>query len=169
MRYCTKCKKLIKTSDSVSCPTCKRKTIDDPSHYSPVYIVTANGFELERIRAALHDADIPYTYNESRRDAGIRILNSAPPENCDVYVPLSAYQDAWDTLVGIGALSGAEEQNEDDPLLQKAKKEAKEEKELDPAKAKRIRVISLLAFLLILVIVAWLTDFVLELIKGTFV
>ena len=60
--------------------------------------------ELERIRAALHDADIPYSYQEARRDTGIQILNSAPPENCDVFVPLSAYNDALEVLIGIGAL-----------------------------------------------------------------
>ena len=96
MRYCTKCK--ILTRDHEKCPFCSRKTIDNPSHFSPVRIITANGFELERIRAALNDAGIPYSYNESVKDTGLQILNSAPPENCDVYVPLSAYAQACELL-----------------------------------------------------------------------
>ena len=167
MRYCTRCKCLYKNDQTESCPVCGRKTITDPSHFSPVRIVTANGFELERIRAALEDGDIPYSYQEAPRDAGIQILNAAPPENCDVFVPLSAYQQAVELLIGIGALQEDAIPDEADPVLQKAQKEAAEE-ELPPQKAKMIRIVSGIGFLLLLVLVVWLTDFVMEFIIQLF-
>ena len=165
MRYCTKCK--ILTRDHEKCPFCSRKTIDNPSHFSFFFIITANGFELERIRAALNDAGIPYSYNESVKDTGLQILNSAPPENCDVYVPLSAYAQACELLTGIGALKEEPDIPADDELLENAKKDAKRE-ELDPQKAKRIRIISLIVFLLILAAVAFITDFIVDMIIRAF-
>ncbi len=167
MRYCTKCKKLINNDDKTACVFCGRKTITDPNHFSPVKLITANGFEFERIRAALDDADIPYSYNEAPMDAGIQILNSAPPENCDIYVPLSAYSDACDILAGIGALKEADMPDSTDEMLSNAKKEAQSE-ELTPSKARTIRMLSLIAFLLILAGVTFLTDFVIELIRSAF-
>ena len=167
MRYCTKCRRLIEDDNEQKCSVCGRKTISDPSHYSPVKIVTANGFELERIRASLDDADIPYSYQETYRDAGIQILNSAPPENCDVFVPLSAYRDASDVLIGIGALSEGDAAKIDEQTANKAKKAAEDE-ELPPRKARMIRILSGIGFLLLLALVVWLTDFLFDFVKALF-
>lgn len=166
MRYCTRCKSLCK-DEKEKCPVCGKKTISDPSHFSPVKIITANGFELERIRSALEDANIPYSYNESANDTGLQILNSAPPENCDVFVPLSAYPETIDILAGIGALKDNDIPESSDEIFEKAKKEAKEE-ELPPQKAELIRILSALAFLAVIAAVVWLTDFIFELIKTAF-
>ena len=57
MKYCSKCKKIYFDFEGERCPSCNRKLIDEPNHFSPVYIITANGFELERIRAALESAE----------------------------------------------------------------------------------------------------------------
>ena len=168
MRYCTKCKKLYKGEETEKCFVCGKKTISDPSHYSPVNVVTANGFELERIRAALHDADIPYSYQEARRDTGIQILNSAPPENCDVFVPLSAYEKTMDVLIGIGAVKEEEISQADTEKLREAEKAAEDE-ELPPEKARRIRILSGIAFILLLVLVVWLVDIGFEFVKSLFV
>ncbi len=166
MHYCTRCKELYSEDKEIlKCPACGRKTIDNPNHFSPVKIITANGFELERIRAALNDGDIPYSYNESARDAGIQILNSAPPENCDVYVPLSAYPDAMEILAGIGAIKEVNLPDNSDEMFAKAKKEAEEE-DLPPQKAQIIRILSAAAFLILIAGVVWLTDFIVELIKN---
>lgn len=167
MRYCTKCKKLYKGDETEKCLVCGKKTISDPSHYSPVNVVTANGFELERIRAALHDADIPYSYQEARRDTGIQILNSAPPENCDVFVPLSAYEKTMDVLIGIGAVKEDISQADTEKLREAEK--AAEDEELPPEKARRIRILSGIAFILLLVLVVWLVDIGFEFVKSLFV
>lgn len=172
MKYCSKCKKIYFDFEGERCPSCNRKLIDEPNHFSPVYIITANGFELERIRAALESADIPYSYQNEKRETGIRILNSAPPENCEVFVPVSAYQDAVDVLVGIGAITedNIPEINKDDiEKLNKTKKEAaKEEEELSPGKARIIRIFSFIGFLLILAATVYFADVIVALVKNFF-
>ena len=105
MRYCTRCKRIYFNNENGLCPLCGRQMTDDPNILSPVYVLTANGFELERVRSVLDSEGIAYTVNEARHDAGIQILNSAPPENCDVYVTLSEYERAVETLKGSGAIS----------------------------------------------------------------
>ncbi len=104
LKYCSKCKNLHFSKELDKCPRCGKRLIDEPSHYSPVKIVTANGFELERIRSALTQADIPFSVTEEKYDTGLQILNSAPPENCAFCVPIAHYDKAVETLVGIGAL-----------------------------------------------------------------
>lgn len=162
MKYCSKCKKIYINIEENRCPRCSRKLIDEPSHYSPVRLITANGFEFERIRAAIDSAEIPYSYHQAERDAGLMILNSAPPENIDIFVPLSAYDDAINILVGIGALKEdelAEMDNHTQEQFRKAKKEASEE-ELSPKKAGIIRLLSAVGFLLALLAACWLADLI---------
>ncbi len=172
MKYCTRCKKLYFNSEDKQCPLCSRKLIENPNHFSPVYIITANGFELERIRAALESADIPYSYQNEKRETGIRILNSAPPENCEVFVPVSAYSDAMDILVGIGAVEDGKIPDigkDDRESLDKSKKEASEaEEELPPGKARLVRILSFIVFLLILAATVYLADFIIALVKSQF-
>ena len=170
MKYCGKCKEIYFSDNYIKCRYCGKKLISDPSSWSPVHIITANGFELERIRAAVESADIPYSYQESKNDAGIQILNSAPPENCDVFVPLSAYNDALEVLIGIGALKENDIPDIDDEnkaLLEDTKKNTENE-ELSPQKARLIRILSAIAFLIILAGVVYLTDLFTGFIKGFF-
>lgn len=172
MKYCGKCKKLYFNTEDAKCPVCNRKFIDEPSHFSPVYLITANGFELERIRASLDSANIPYSYQNEKRETGIRILNSAPPENCEVFVPISAYHDAVDTLIGIGAIkdNNIPYINENDlKKLNDSKAEAKKaDEELSPKKARIVRILSFIAFLLILAATVYLADFIIALVKNFF-
>ena len=121
MKYCPKCKRIYNSDEPQNCLICARKLINDPTRYSPVNIITANGFELERIKAALTDSKIPFSVQETAKDTGIQILNAAPPENGSVFVPLGFYTEACELLTGIGAMKEAEELNEDD------KKKLKEE------------------------------------------
>ncbi len=161
MKYCTKCKKIYNNS-AERC--CGKKLTVNPSTFSPVAAVTANGFELERIRAALNDAEIAYSVQQIKKDTGLQILNSAPPENCTVYVPLCDYDAALSVLIGIGAIDEAaapEFSDEDIQELQKAKEQAESE-ELSPRKRFWVRLLSLIGFLLILTGVAYLTDWLLS-------
>ncbi len=171
MKYCGKCKTLLADDTQTKCQKCGRKLIDDPSHYSPVYLITANGFEFERIRSAIDCADIPYSYHESVHDAGIQILNTAAPENCDIYVPFGSYYDAREILVGIGAWKEEDLLNfseDDENRIMNAKKTADEEPELSPKKARIIRIVTMLVFLLVLVGVTFLADLIIAFFKGLF-
>lgn len=166
MKYCTRCK-CIFNDDKNICIKCGKKLIPNPNHYSEVNLITANGFELERIKSALAETDIPFSVRETRKDVGLQILNSAPPENCNVFVPLSCYDDAVSLLVGIGALKENEIFETDEQTqeyIKNAKKNAEKE-ELSPAKRRTVKIISLILFLLILAGTVYLADFLLSLIK----
>ncbi len=169
MRYCTHCKTIFNDNVTV-CKKCGKKTISNPNHYSPINIITANGFELERIKASLSDSDIPFSVQETQQDTGLQILNSAPPENCNVFVPLSSYDDAVSVLVGIGALKDNEIPEIDEQTqsyIKKSKKNA-QETQLSPKKARIVRILSFIGFLLVLVGVVYLTDFLISFIKPLF-
>lgn len=58
MKYCSKCKRLHNDEETV-CKNCKAqlKTITDEN--TPVYLLTASGFELQRVKAALEDSTVP--------------------------------------------------------------------------------------------------------------
>lgn len=168
MKYCTRCKRIYKSEELSSCPKCSRKLLDDPNHYSPVDIVTANGFELERIKAALTDADIPFTVQEIKKDTGIQILNSAPPENCKIFVPLDFYTKATELLIGIGAISEAEELDEADEkqLSEKRKKDVPEE--MSPRKRFWVKVISIILFIGLIAATVFLADLFIPLLNPNY-
>lgn len=170
MKYCTRCKRIFFKTEKDNCPLCQKKMTDNPNHYSPVYVVTANGFELERIRSVLDSEGISYSVNESRNDTGLQILNSAPPENCDLYIPLCEYEKAVELLKGAGAVTEEEAPEPDDSsrqVLQEASKKASEE-HMDPKKARAVRIFSAIAFLLILAGAVYLTDLIIALVKSAF-
>lgn len=170
MRYCTRCKRLYLDSEPVlHCPECKRQTVEEPNPASPVLIATANGFELERILSALKGEDVPCTYQHTRLDTGLQILNSAPQENCNVFVSLQDYEKAVGVLAGIGAISDesviSAEEHADALRAVSSKKEAEE---LTPEKARVVRILSGIGFLLLIVAAVYLTDLVTGWIRSLF-
>lgn len=166
MKYCTRCHRLYTADSPESCRFCSRTLISDPSEDSPVRMLSANGFELERICAALRGEDIPCSYQHERRDGGIQILNSAPMENCDVFVPLRLYNQARDILIGIGALG--EENADEADIPAPEEKKAPAEEELSPGRARAIRILSVILFLGLIAAAVFLTDFVVALIQNMF-
>ncbi len=167
MRYCTKCKKIYTSDESESCTVCGRELISDPSHYSPVNIVTANGFELERIKAALTEAEIPFSVKECPDDTGLQILNSAPPENCTVSVPLGYYSQTVELLIGIGALKEAEELSDEDAQLV-AEERQKTEEEMSPRKRFWVKLLSIILFIGLIAGVILLADIIGRFINPSF-
>lgn len=170
MKYCTHCKLIFSNDNKINCPKCRKKLISNPNHYSAVNIITANGFELERICSALTDADIPFSVQETRNDTGIKILNSAPPENSNIFVPLSSYEDALNTLIGINAVKDNHIPEFDDEMqdeLKKAKASAQKE-DISPKKRFWVKILSFIGFLAILAGVVYLTDYLMSLIKPLF-
>lgn len=167
MKYCTRCKKIFTSEDTKACPVCGKDLISDPNHYSPVNIVTANGFELERIKAALTEAQIPFTVQESKSDTGLQILNSAPLENCDLMVPLGFYTEASELLIGIGAIKEAEELGEEEETkLKEARRNS--EDELSPRKSFWIKLLSIIIFIALIGGVIFLADLIGRLINPNF-
>ena len=159
MKYCTKCKKIFTDDKTEKCPVCSKQMIDDPSRYSPVNIVTANGFELERIKAVLTEAEIPFSVQEAKDDTGLQILNSAPLENSCVFVPLSFYTQSCELLMGIGAIKEAEEMSDDDEMMLIEQRE-KEFEEMSPQKRFWVKFFSIIGFILIIAATVLVADFI---------
>lgn len=164
MKYCSNCKRIFNTNTD-ECPKCSRRLIAQPSGESPVVIKLSGGFEAERIIAALKDEGIPSYQKEAKGSAGLRILNSAAPEESEIYVPLSAYNKAVDVLVGIGALNPDEDEvlDVDDSELPPPPME-----EMSSRKRFWVRILSIILFIAVVWIVISLTDFCTAWIKSLF-
>ncbi len=167
MKYCTKCKKVYANDKTEVCPKCRRELISDPNSFSPVDLVTANGFELERIGAALKDEGIPFTTREVKRDMGISIMNAAPPENCIVTVPLGHYKQASELLIGIGAMDEAEELKDED-IEKLSEEENSKEKEEPLTKSTFNKVVLIVMFVILVGITIALADIIGRFINPSF-
>ena len=158
MKYCTKCKKLYSAEELTNCSRCGKRLTTNPSHYSPVEVVTANGFELERIKAALTEQNIPFSAQECRNDTGLQILNAAPPENTAITVPLGYYTQTMELLIGIGAVK-EEELNETDEEKIQQERQAFEE-EMSPRKRFWVKLLSIILFIGIIAAVVFVADWI---------
>lgn len=58
MKLCTKCKHLHNDEDAV-CSNCNSPLESITDENTPVYLLSAEGFELERVKTALEDNSIP--------------------------------------------------------------------------------------------------------------
>ena len=58
MKLCTKCKHLHNDEDTV-CSNCNSPLESITDENTPVYLLSAEGFELERVKTALEDNSIP--------------------------------------------------------------------------------------------------------------
>ena len=94
MKYCSKCKRLHNDEETV-CKNCRAqlKTITDEN--TPVYLLTASGFELQRVKAALEDSTVPCDATikkcmENKYSKSIKAYTGYDDLTYDVYVPYSA-------------------------------------------------------------------------------
>ena len=168
MRYCTKCKCLFPDSTD-TCPEHNKKLISDPAPASPVRIMTAGGFEFERIAAALDSAGIAYSYSREENDAVFRAVAPSAASINNIYVKISDYCTARELMQEIGAhdeRAPYEPDEEEKKKISDAKKE--EDEELSPGKARAIRIVSGIAFLLLLAAVVYATDHILALLQTLF-
>lgn len=163
MKYCPRCKELFDKAER--CPLCRKATIDDPAAISPVRIITAGGIGLEQVTAALERSEIAYSIEREKYDAAIRSVVPMTATLNNIYVRLCDYQAAQEVLESLGvkderaeAVISAEEQQR-----LEAEKPAEEE-ELSPGKARAIRIVSGLAFLLILALAVYAADFIIALV-----
>ena len=161
MKYCSKCKRLHNDEETV-CKNCKAqlKTITDEN--TPVYLLTASGFELQRVKAALEDSTVPCDATikkcmENKYSKSIKAYTGYDDLTYDVYVPYSAYEKAFDTCVGIGAIKLEGEEILDEDF-----------EKMTGAKRTTVRIVSALLLLLIVAGVVFGTDAIMNFIKEFF-
>ena len=166
MKYCSKCKRLHNDEETV-CKNCKAqlKTITDEN--TPVYLLTASGFELQRVKAALEDSTVPCDATikkcmENKYSKSIKAYTGYDDLTYDVYVPYSAYEKAFDTCVGIGAIKLEGEEILDEETLDE------QFEKMTGAKRTTVRIVSALLLLLIVAGVVLGTDAIMNFIKEFF-
>ena len=161
MKYCSKCKRLHNDEETV-CKNCKAqlKTITDEN--TPVYL--------------LEDSTVPCDATikkcmENKYSKSIKAYTGYDDLTYDVYVPYSAYEKAFDTCVGIGAikLEGEEILDEDVEYTENDGETLDEQFEkMTGAKRTTVRIVSALLLLLIVAGVVFGTDAIMNFIKEFF-
>ena len=130
------------------------------------FLVSASGFELERIRTALLDNGIPSDSKPQRRNFSAKAVTGVDNSEQDIYVAESDYEKAYDLCVGIGAIRI---EGEETTILEDTDKPAEEEfEEMSPQKRTAVRIVSAILFILIAAAVIFGVDSITGWIKGLF-
>ncbi len=142
------------------------------------FLVSASGFELERIRTALLDNGIPSDSKPQRRNFSAKAVTGVDNSVQDIYVAEKDYENAYDLCVGIGAIhiEGEEEIIEDDAAFAEAAENAEETsaapaeefEEMPSGKRTAVRIVSAILFILIATAIIFGTDYFMGWIKGLF-
>ncbi len=142
----------------------RMKTMEENG--TPKFLVSASGFELERIMTALGDNGIPCTSKPQKRNFSAKAVTGVDMSVQDIYVPGEAYDKAYDLCVGIGAVKTGEEEIIQEPA--DGEQPVEQEEEMSPRKRTVIRVLSALLFVVIVALVIFGTDAVTGWIKSLF-
>ncbi len=170
MKYCKKCKHIHNDCD-LNCPDCKVQLVDISDKNTPVYLLSASGFELERVKSALNDSGIPsdaVKKKDGSADAGMGCDFS----EYDLLVPFRAYEKAFDVCIGIGAVKAENEKLLDEDVTVPTNKDVKPAderfEEMSGVKRTTVKVVSAILFLILVAAVIYGTDFITGFIKSLF-
>ncbi len=169
MKYCKKCKHLHNDNEQ-TCTSCKRSLVEIENENTPVYILSASGFELTRVKTALEDNGVPCDTVAQKRNYSAEAVTGYDISEYDLLVPYSAYEKAYDICVGIGAFGDENaEIVEDEAGDGSDVKSATEEfEEMSGVKRTTVRIVSAILLILIFCAVIWGTDFIVEFFKNLF-
>lgn len=170
MKYCKKCKRIHNDTEE-KCSTCGKSLLKITDENTPVYLLSASGFELKRIKAALEDAGIPSDNISQKHNFSAEAVTGYDISEYDILVPYSAYEKAYDICVGIGAINSGEEKiiNDDGTLANNDTESIDEQFEkMSGYKRTTVRIVSAILFLLLVAFAVYGTDFFTGLIKNFF-
>ena len=175
MKYCSVCKKLFADADE-RCPDCRKRLKKITDLNQPVRLCVVGGTERAMLTGLLTDADIPFAEeNVSPRGVNNDIITGYDVKlsNIAVLVPYSALPKACGLLSSIETVK-----NENEPFLplveadiERAKNNnnsLEEEKPMSPALRTTVRVVTAILFFILVALVVFGTDKVMELIKSLF-
>ena len=164
MKYCKKCKRMYKDNEE-KCLNCKKPLYEIRDNNTPVYLMSATGFELQRVMSALEDEGIPCNNFRNAKSVSADAITGFDTSEYYIAVPYSAYEKAYDVCIGIGAIKDGEAEIVDEKLP-----EIEEEQFEDMPSGKRtaVRIISAIMLIILFGGVIYLTDFIMQLIKGLF-
>lgn len=168
MKYCKKCSHIHNDSDE-KCSVCGKQLVEIADENTPVYLLSASGFELQRVKAALEDSGIPCDTARHQKDSSAEAVTGYDMSELDVLVPFSAYEKSYDVCVGIGAIKEDNEEiidGEPDGDGEKADSLDEQFEKMSGVKRTTFRVISAILFLLLIALAVYGTDAITGFIKG---
>ena len=105
MKYCKKCKHIHEDKFDI-CTECRKPQqlypIEDEN--TPVFLLSASGFEAQRVQSALESGGIPSDLAARKNNLSADAVTGSDINDKDILVPYSAYDKAYDICVGIGAI-----------------------------------------------------------------
>lgn len=168
MKYCKKCKHLHNDNKEL-CTACKKPLYEITDETTPVYLISAGGFELQRIKTALEDSKIPCDSIPQKYTTSAEAVTGYDMSYRDIVVPYAAYEKAYDVCVGIGAIKKGEEEIIEEPdNNSEYNAEPEEFEQMDSKKRMIVRIVSAAFLIIIFALVIYGTDFITGFIKGLF-
>lgn len=167
MKYCKKCKHLHNDNEEL-CTACKKPLYEITDENTPVFLISASDFELVRIKAALEDSKIPCDSTPQKRMISAKAVLGSEMTVSDILVPYSAYERAYDVLIGIGAIKDGNEEIIHDTDDSEYNAEMEEFEQMDSKKRMIVRIVSAIFLIMIFAFVIYGTDFITGFIKGLF-
>jgi predicted nucleic acid-binding Zn-ribbon protein len=162
MLYCSKCQMLVTTGDV--CPSCGGTKLREVGRNDPVLLYTADETNLDRIRAALDENEIPHEERMCGPGAPPSILyGKAPYANYHIFVPFQAVEHCKEILQEIG-VSG-----ENDCVSEVDETEEKEKSNKNQVKLAYCRMMTAILFLSLVAVVVFFTDQFIDFLKSIFV
>ena len=128
------------------------------------FLVSASGFELERIRTALSDNGIPNDSKPQKRNFSAKAVTGTDISIQDSYVAESDYEKAYDLCVGIGAIKLEGEET----ILEEEAAAAEEFEDMPSGKRTAVRIVSAILFILLAAMVIFGVDAITGWIKSLF-
>ena len=188
MKYCSRCGTLYQKG--AMCTNCKKPLSKDIDKNDPVFVISAYGFERERIVNALKDNGIPCVEKKEVKQNSAEEITGNQGTLVRILVPYCAYSDAKDILIGIGAIKtdavilkdGDDESSFDIDNKETSVKQEKSYKinrknkkdaepvfeEMSRAKRTTVKVLSIVLFIALASLCIYGVDFIAELIKKLF-
>ncbi len=172
MKYCSENKKLYIGTDTI-CAECNKKYKEIEDLNEPVQLCVVGGFERTALSGALKDAGIPF---EERQFGKMGVSDhlvtgyDAKLLNVTILVPYSAFPKAYEIAMTFNLCDHYSqelvEQVQQDVEKFVDKFEAGKEEQMSAAKRTTVKMLSALAFIILVALAVFGTDYVMELIKN---
>ncbi len=174
MKFCPICKKMYTGADD-RCIECNKAYKEITDINEPVMLCVVGGLERNMITGALKDAGIPFieqTHGAQGVANEIVTGYDAKLLNICVTVPYSALPKAYEIAQSIGVADESMEEFVDiakaDVEKYKENFENDDSTKMSAAKRTTVKVISALLFLVLMGLVVWGTDYIIDFIKNLF-
>ncbi len=164
MKYCPKCKKLYTQEDTRMCDTCKKsKLISEIKGGDAVRLCQVNAAQREYIIRVLKENEVPCSYENVNQNLGMGF------EEFNIFVPYKYAKVAYDICRenGLMAVDEVFEALEEIDVSQ-IEIEPSEFEQMSPAKRTTVRILSAILFILVVCLVVFGVDFVMEIILNLF-